>query len=151
MGSDYSMHLNPGVCVYLCVHVWHTDSTLMFWICLCRSVRPRLTVYICQESPTVERHCTSENGENSISPALHGNKKKPKLWFCSVYNSFSFLCSVSCSVSRRAHSCRTDPQDCLCVQPSTRNNQPGVQTGSYRHTHPSQWSGICAWTDTLHI
>ncbi|TMS18146.1 Upstream-binding protein 1 [Larimichthys crocea] len=40
-----------------------------------RSVRPRLTVYVCQESPResplLERHATNENGEHSISSSLH--------------------------------------------------------------------------------
>lgn len=132
-------------CVCVCVSfvcVCEADGTLMFCICLCRSVRPRLTMYICQESPVVERHGTNENGDNNISSGLHGKKKKKKkfktLWLCSLYDFLSFLCSVSCSVSGGAHSCRTDPQDRVCVQPSTRNNQPGVQTGSDRHTHPSQ-------------
>uniref|UniRef100_A0A7N6AJ47 Grh/CP2 DB domain-containing protein n=1 Tax=Anabas testudineus TaxID=64144 RepID=A0A7N6AJ47_ANATE len=39
------------------------------------SVRPRLTLYVCQESPQesplAERHGTSENGEHSISSSLH--------------------------------------------------------------------------------
>lgn len=88
MGSDYSMHLNPGVCVCVCVSLrvcvclFEADSTVMFCVCLCRSVRPRLTVYVCQESPVVERHGTNENGENSISPGLHGEfkKKKPNIF-----------------------------------------------------------------------
>lgn len=47
-------------------------------MCLCRSVRPRLTVYICQESsqesPLLERHSANENGEHSISSSLHGKQ-----------------------------------------------------------------------------
>lgn len=52
-----------------------------------------------------------------------------------------FLCSVPCSVSRGAHSCRTHPQDGVRVQHSTGNDQPGVPTGSYRHTHLAKWPG----------
>ncbi|CDQ86005.1 unnamed protein product [Oncorhynchus mykiss] len=41
----------------------------------CRSVRPRLTIYVCQEgdveSPLLERRCDSENGEHSDSPNLY--------------------------------------------------------------------------------
>ncbi|KAM6899335.1 upstream-binding protein 1 isoform 2-T2 [Xenentodon cancila] len=51
------------------------DGIRLFNALKSRSVRPRLTVYVCQESlqesPLLERHCTSENGENSISPSLH--------------------------------------------------------------------------------
>uniref|UniRef100_H3DHV3 Upstream-binding protein 1 n=1 Tax=Tetraodon nigroviridis TaxID=99883 RepID=H3DHV3_TETNG len=47
------------------------DGIRLFNALKCRSVRPRLTVYVCQESPVVERHGTNENGENSISPGLH--------------------------------------------------------------------------------
>ncbi|XP_047239922.1 upstream-binding protein 1 isoform X1 [Girardinichthys multiradiatus] len=40
-----------------------------------RSMRPRLTVYVCQESPQgsplLERHCTIENGEPRSSATLH--------------------------------------------------------------------------------
>ncbi|XP_030644631.1 upstream-binding protein 1 isoform X2 [Chanos chanos] len=41
-----------------------------------RAVRPRLTVYVCQEpphseSPLLERRCQSKNGEHSTSPAIH--------------------------------------------------------------------------------
>ncbi|KAF0024795.1 hypothetical protein F2P81_023597 [Scophthalmus maximus] len=35
-----------------------------------RSVCPRLTVYVCQESSLLERHDTDENGEHSISSSL---------------------------------------------------------------------------------
>lgn len=71
------MHLNPGVCVSARVRACPGFySVLTFPVCVCvcasRSVRPRLTVYVCQESPVVERHGTNENGENSISPGLHG-------------------------------------------------------------------------------
>lgn len=42
-----------------------------------RSVRPRLTVYVCQESPQesplLERHGNNKNGEHSIASSLHGN------------------------------------------------------------------------------
>uniref|UniRef100_A0A3B3ZCU2 Grh/CP2 DB domain-containing protein n=1 Tax=Periophthalmus magnuspinnatus TaxID=409849 RepID=A0A3B3ZCU2_9GOBI len=41
----------------------------------CRSVRPRLTVYVCQESPResplLERHSSNENGEHSVPSSLH--------------------------------------------------------------------------------
>lgn len=40
-----------------------------------RSVRPRLTLYVCQESPQesplLERHSTNENGEHSVPSSLH--------------------------------------------------------------------------------
>lgn len=43
-----------------------------------RSVRPRLTVYVCQESsqesPLLEGHSTNENGEHSISSSLQGKE-----------------------------------------------------------------------------
>ncbi|CAG10007.1 unnamed protein product [Tetraodon nigroviridis] len=47
------------------------DGIRLFNALKSRSVRPRLTVYVCQESPVVERHGTNENGENSISPVYH--------------------------------------------------------------------------------
>lgn len=97
MGSDYSMHLNPGVCVcvYLFMCVCEADGTLMFRICLCRSVRPRLTMYICQESPVVERHGTNENGDNNISSGLHGKKKEKKqLCGCVLCTTPFHLCAV---------------------------------------------------------
>uniref|UniRef100_A0A3B3ZCA9 Grh/CP2 DB domain-containing protein n=1 Tax=Periophthalmus magnuspinnatus TaxID=409849 RepID=A0A3B3ZCA9_9GOBI len=41
----------------------------------CRSVRPRLTVYVCQESPResplLERHSSNENGEHSVPSMYH--------------------------------------------------------------------------------
>lgn len=53
---------------------------IMSRVCRFRSVRPRLTVYVCQESPQesplLERHSTNENGEHSITSSLHGKKKK---------------------------------------------------------------------------
>lgn len=53
---------------------------IMSRVCWFRSVRPRLTVYVCQESPQesplLERHSTNENGEHSITSSLHGKKKK---------------------------------------------------------------------------
>lgn len=58
------------VCVSACL--CQDDIILMFDICVCRSVRPRLTVYVCQEGPADERQGSTENGENSISPGLHG-------------------------------------------------------------------------------
>lgn len=40
-----------------------------------RSVRPRLTLYVCQESPQesplLERHSTNENGEHGVPSSLH--------------------------------------------------------------------------------
>ncbi|XP_041867994.1 upstream-binding protein 1 isoform X1 [Melanotaenia boesemani] len=51
------------------------DGIRLFNALKSRSVRPRLTVYVCQESPQesplLERHCTSENGDHSVSPSLH--------------------------------------------------------------------------------
>ncbi|XP_072226318.1 upstream-binding protein 1 isoform X1 [Leuresthes tenuis] len=51
------------------------DGIRLFNALKSRSVRPRLTVYVCQESaqesPLLERHCSSENGEHSIAPSLH--------------------------------------------------------------------------------
>ncbi|XP_049890263.1 upstream-binding protein 1 isoform X6 [Epinephelus moara] len=51
------------------------DGIRLFNALKSRSVRPRLTVYVCQESPQesplLERHATNENGEHSISPSLH--------------------------------------------------------------------------------
>lgn len=162
MGSDSSMHLNPGL--LKCISI-KTAVDLFFiyflfcflclahhiLVCVCRSVRPRLTLYVCQESPQesplVERHSSSENGEHGISSSLHGtdwNSLYSVKWVkhvceCCEFKTCPvvFLCSVSRSVPRGADSCRTDPQDGVCVQPSTGKDQPGVQTGSYRHTHPT--------------
>ncbi|XP_074468486.1 upstream-binding protein 1 isoform X4 [Sebastes fasciatus] len=51
------------------------DGIRLFNALKSRSVRPRLTVYVCQESqqesPLLERHATNENGEHSISSSLH--------------------------------------------------------------------------------
>ncbi|XP_034400503.1 upstream-binding protein 1 isoform X2 [Cyclopterus lumpus] len=51
------------------------DGIRLFNALKSRSVRPRLTVYICQESPQesplLETHATNENGEHSISSSLH--------------------------------------------------------------------------------
>ncbi|KAM4540073.1 upstream-binding protein 1 isoform 2-T2 [Odontesthes bonariensis] len=51
------------------------DGIRLFNALKSRSVRPRLTVYVCQESaqesPLLERHCSSENGDHSIAPSLH--------------------------------------------------------------------------------
>ncbi|XP_032391599.1 upstream-binding protein 1 isoform X5 [Etheostoma spectabile] len=56
------------------------DGIRLFNALKSRSVRPRLTVYVCQESllespllesPLLERHSTNENGEHSISSSLH--------------------------------------------------------------------------------
>ncbi|KAM8840932.1 upstream-binding protein 1 isoform 3-T3 [Spinachia spinachia] len=51
------------------------DGIRLFNALKSRSVRPRLTVYVCQESPQesplLERHATSENGEHSIPSSLH--------------------------------------------------------------------------------
>lgn len=94
MESDSSMHLNPGVCLCVCfwgcVHlygqykgasiffIFHTCVVMCVFVCAHRSVRPRLTVYVCQESlqesPLLERHGSNENGEHSISSSLHGKQ-----------------------------------------------------------------------------
>ncbi|XP_053190849.1 upstream-binding protein 1 isoform X1 [Scomber japonicus] len=51
------------------------DGIRLFNALKSRSVRPRLTVYVCQESPResplLERHSSNENGEHSISSSLH--------------------------------------------------------------------------------
>uniref|UniRef100_A0A8C9WZV3 Upstream-binding protein 1 n=1 Tax=Sander lucioperca TaxID=283035 RepID=A0A8C9WZV3_SANLU len=48
------------------------DGIRLFNALKSRSVRPRLTVYVCQESlPLLERHSTNENGEHSISSMYH--------------------------------------------------------------------------------
>ncbi|XP_036000976.1 upstream-binding protein 1 isoform X2 [Fundulus heteroclitus] len=51
------------------------DGIRLFNALKSRSVRPRLTVYVCQESPQgsplLERHCTIENGEHQSSASLH--------------------------------------------------------------------------------
>uniref|UniRef100_A0A674N177 Upstream-binding protein 1 n=1 Tax=Takifugu rubripes TaxID=31033 RepID=A0A674N177_TAKRU len=47
------------------------DGIRLFNALKSRSVRPRLTVYVCQESPADERQGSTENGENSISPVYH--------------------------------------------------------------------------------
>ncbi|XP_077363392.1 upstream-binding protein 1 isoform X1 [Festucalex cinctus] len=51
------------------------DGIRLFNALKSKSVRPRLTVYVCQESPQhsplLERHATSENGEQGVSPSLH--------------------------------------------------------------------------------
>ncbi|XP_030268274.1 upstream-binding protein 1 isoform X2 [Sparus aurata] len=51
------------------------DGIRLFNALKSRSVRPRLTVYVCQESlqesPLLERHGSNENGEHSISSSLH--------------------------------------------------------------------------------
>ncbi|XP_068431919.1 upstream-binding protein 1 isoform X2 [Clinocottus analis] len=51
------------------------DGIRLFNALKSRSVRPRLTVYVCQESPQesplLEGHDTNENGEHSISSSLH--------------------------------------------------------------------------------
>lgn len=51
------------------------DGIRLFNALKSRSVRPRLTVYVCQESPQesplLERHSTNENGEHSVPSSLH--------------------------------------------------------------------------------
>uniref|UniRef100_A0A8C5G680 Upstream-binding protein 1 n=1 Tax=Gouania willdenowi TaxID=441366 RepID=A0A8C5G680_GOUWI len=51
------------------------DGIRLFNALKSRSVRPRLTVYVCQESPQesplLERHGTNENGEHGASSGLH--------------------------------------------------------------------------------
>uniref|UniRef100_A0A8C7Y3B7 Upstream-binding protein 1 n=1 Tax=Oryzias sinensis TaxID=183150 RepID=A0A8C7Y3B7_9TELE len=51
------------------------DGIRLFNALKSRSVRPRLTVYVCrespQQSPLLERHCSSENGDDGVSPRLH--------------------------------------------------------------------------------
>ncbi|XP_032436638.1 upstream-binding protein 1 isoform X1 [Xiphophorus hellerii] len=51
------------------------DGIRLFNALKSRSVRPRMTVYVCQESPQgsplLERHCTIENGEHRSSASLH--------------------------------------------------------------------------------
>ncbi|XP_058475211.1 upstream-binding protein 1 isoform X4 [Solea solea] len=51
------------------------DGIRLFNALKSRSVSPRLTVYVCQESPQesplLETHGTNENGEHSISSSLH--------------------------------------------------------------------------------
>ncbi|XP_061616332.1 upstream-binding protein 1 isoform X2 [Phyllopteryx taeniolatus] len=51
------------------------DGIRLFNALKSKCVRPRLTVYVCQESPQhsplLERHGTSENGEQGVSPGLH--------------------------------------------------------------------------------
>uniref|UniRef100_A0A1A8R998 Upstream-binding protein 1 n=1 Tax=Nothobranchius rachovii TaxID=451742 RepID=A0A1A8R998_9TELE len=51
------------------------DGIRLFNALKSRSVCPRLTVYVCQESPQesplLERHCTIENGEHRSSASLH--------------------------------------------------------------------------------
>lgn len=145
------------VCAPLFVGV-HTCTGINANVCfafiltlVCRSVRPRLTVYVCQESPQesplLERHATSENGEHSIPSSLHGKPAQcnpgvsPRRSACvKILTPLSprLLRSVSCSVPGGPHSCRTDPQDGVCVQPSTGDDQPGVQAGSDGHTHHAQ-------------
>lgn len=69
-----------SVFVFLCTRMSIVKAPVEFMcpMCLCRSVRPRLTVYICQESsqdsPLLERHSANENGEHSISSSLHGKQ-----------------------------------------------------------------------------
>ncbi|XP_061521017.1 upstream-binding protein 1 isoform X2 [Phycodurus eques] len=51
------------------------DGIRLFNALKSKCVSPRLTVYVCQESPQhsplLERHGTSENGERGVSPGLH--------------------------------------------------------------------------------
>ncbi|XP_051926889.1 upstream-binding protein 1 isoform X4 [Hippocampus zosterae] len=51
------------------------DGIRLFNALKSKSVRPRLTVYVCQESPQhsplLERHAPSENGEQGLSPSLN--------------------------------------------------------------------------------
>ncbi|XP_054619975.1 upstream-binding protein 1 isoform X4 [Dunckerocampus dactyliophorus] len=51
------------------------DGIRLFNALKSKSVRPRLTLYVCQESPQdsplLERHTTNENGEQGASPSLH--------------------------------------------------------------------------------
>ncbi|XP_075872266.1 upstream-binding protein 1 isoform X2 [Nelusetta ayraudi] len=51
------------------------DGIRLFNALKSRSVRPRLTVYVCQESPQesplLERHGNNKNGEHSIASSLH--------------------------------------------------------------------------------
>nr|XP_057902243.1 upstream-binding protein 1-like isoform X1 [Doryrhamphus excisus] len=51
------------------------DGIRLFNALKSKSVRPRLTLYVCQESPQdsplLERHAANENGEQGASPSLH--------------------------------------------------------------------------------
>ncbi|XP_057684262.1 upstream-binding protein 1 isoform X2 [Corythoichthys intestinalis] len=51
------------------------DGIRLFNALKSKSVRPRLTLYVCQESPQhsplLERHASSENGEQGVTPSLH--------------------------------------------------------------------------------
>ncbi|XP_006787822.1 upstream-binding protein 1 isoform X1 [Neolamprologus brichardi] len=51
------------------------DGIRLFNALKSRSVRPRLTVYVCkeslEESPLLDRHSTNENGEHCLSSGLH--------------------------------------------------------------------------------
>uniref|UniRef100_A0A3B4FV28 Upstream-binding protein 1 n=1 Tax=Pundamilia nyererei TaxID=303518 RepID=A0A3B4FV28_9CICH len=51
------------------------DGIRLFNALKSRSVRPRLTIYVCkeslQESPLLDRHSTNENGEHCLSSGLH--------------------------------------------------------------------------------
>lgn len=51
------------------------DGIRLFNALKSRSVRPRLTVYVCkespQESPLLDRHSANENGEHCLSSGLH--------------------------------------------------------------------------------
>ncbi|XP_068603158.1 upstream-binding protein 1 [Brachionichthys hirsutus] len=69
-GSDL-LKLNRDDLVEIC---GPADGIRLFNALKSRSVRPRLTVYVCQESqesPLLERHGTSENGEGGGSSHLH--------------------------------------------------------------------------------
>lgn len=88
------MCVRVRICVF--AGLFQADIILKFYICLCRSVRPRLTVYVCQESPVVERQGSSENGENSVSPGLHGKNALRKLWSCArvLFTTAFHFCTV---------------------------------------------------------
>lgn len=62
--------------IFLNSHV-SMPEVFINYMSVCRSVRPRLTVYVCQESPRdsplLERHSSNENGERSVPSRLHGN------------------------------------------------------------------------------
>ena len=77
------MHLNPGVLlnhdgfiIQHFIYVYGTLNNVRLSSCACRSVRPRLTLYVCQEalieSPLLERRGNSENGEPGSPSSLYG-------------------------------------------------------------------------------
>ncbi|XP_061753129.1 upstream-binding protein 1 isoform X2 [Nerophis ophidion] len=70
-GSDL-LKLNRDDLVQIC---GPADGIRLFNALKSKSVRPRLTLYVCQESPQdsplLERHAANENGEQCASPSLH--------------------------------------------------------------------------------